>query len=428
MFRRCGDGLAVDNFLLSRNVDPSGANRLVTGLLIAALLAPLAVLSGCKKEAVAASQAKPPEVTVSQPIVREAAQFLSFTGRTKAVESVEVKARVSGYLDSIEFVDGAKVNAGDVLFRIDPRPYQTSLDQAKGSEQEAKAALVKAEADLGRAQQLLPTRAISREEYDQKVAAQGVAAASLQSAAAAIERAQLDLDFTEIRSPIAGRISKTNVTKGNLISALDGATLTTIVSIDPVYVEFDADERSILTVKTARAKEGLHLGSGNVIDEKIPIEVGLVTDEGYPHPGILEFVDNQVDPSTGTMHLRGKVSNPENPLLPGLFVRVRVQIGAPRPMTFVAERALGIDQGQRFVYVVNQENKAQYRAVEAGEASGGLRQITSSLPADAWVIVNGVQRVRPGIEVTPIKAEMADFATGSAAAQPPATTSQSQEK
>jgi RND family efflux transporter MFP subunit len=210
------------------------------------------------------------------------------------------------------------------------------------------------------------------------------------------------------------------VDQGNLVSANEGTVLTTIVQPDPVYVYFDVDERALLTVKAARVAEGKVLGTGDVSSENIPIEVGLVTEQGYPHKGTLDFVDNRLDPATATMKVRGKLSNPEDPLTPGLFVRVRVTVGAPRPVTFVAERALGIDQGQRFVYLVDKDNKVQYKAVTAGAGEGGLRPIQSELPADAWLVVNGVQRVRPGIEVSPQRAKMTDFVAGaSTAAAPP---------
>jgi multidrug efflux system membrane fusion protein len=193
--------------------------------------------------------------------------------------------------------------------------------------------------------------------------------------------------------------------------------LTTIVQPNPIYVSFDVDERSILTVKAARAAEGKQLGTGDVTAEQMPFEVGLVTEEDYPHKGIIAFVDNRIDPATGTMKVRGIIDQPDDPLVPGMFVRVRVTTAAPRPTMFVAERALGIDQGQRFVYLVDKDNKVQYKAVTTSGGQGGLRRIDSELSADAWIVVNGVQRVRPGITVAPQRESMTDFAA--AAAAPP---------
>jgi RND family efflux transporter MFP subunit len=394
-------------------------SRRLTLVLKLICAAPLAICSGCSEPVAEAPAPKPPEVVIAQPVVREEAPALQFTGRTDAVNRVDVKARVSGYLEKISFSDGSLVKAGDELFQIDPRPYQATLAQAEAAVAQGKTALAKAEADLARAKPLLPSGAITAQEFDLRVAIRDSAVAELEAADAKVEAAKLDLEFTKITAPIDGRIGRANVDKGNLISANEGAVLTTIVQPDPVFVYFDVDERALLAVKAARAAEGKELGTGDVSAEKVPIEVGLVTEQGYPHKGMLDFVDNRLDPATATLKVRGVISNPENPLIPGLFVRVRVTVGAPRPLTYVAERALGIDQGQRFVYVVDKDNKVQYKAVSAGASEGGLRPIQSELPADSWVVVNGVQRVRPGIEVAPQRAAMTDFVTGGATATPP---------
>jgi membrane fusion protein, multidrug efflux system len=375
-------------------------------------------LAGCREPSTPPA-AKPPDVAVGSPVVRDEAEYLVFTGRTDAIESVDVKARVSGYLNEVAFTDGQLVNTGDLLFQIDPRPYQATLGQAEASVEEAKAALTKAEADLERARPLLATRAISAQEFDQIVAARAVSAAALESANAAVAAAKLDLEFTEIRASIAGRISNTRVTKGNLISENEGATLTTIAKTDPMYVYFDVDERSLLDVRAERTREGQQIQAGDIADEKIPIEVGLVTDNGFSHKGIIDFVDNRVDPATGTIRVRGVLSDPENPFLPGLFVRVRVQVGAERPRLLVAERALGIDQGQRFVYLVDEDDKVQHKAVDAGESRDGLRVITSDLPSNARIVVEGLHRVRPGARVTPVEVKMTDFLVDRASAAPP---------
>jgi RND family efflux transporter MFP subunit len=189
-------------------------------------------------------------------------------------------------------------------------------------------------------------------------------------------------------------------------------------------VYFDVDERSLLSVRAERSREGQQIQAGNIADEKIPIEVGLVTDDGFSHKGIIDFVDNRVDPATGTIRVRGVLSDPENPFIPGLFVRVRVQVGEPRPVMLVAERTLGIDQGQRFVYLVDKDDKVQYKAVEAGESRDGLRVITSELPPDSRIVVEGLHRVRPGAQVTPIEVKMTDFTVERASAAPPVNTSE----
>jgi RND family efflux transporter MFP subunit len=243
----------------------------------------LALVAGCTEPTAEAPAAKPPEVVIAQPVVQEEAPALRFTGRTEAINRVDIKARVSGYLEQVAFSDGALVEAGTVLFQIDKRPYEATLAQAEASVAKAKAALAKAEADMSRARELLPSGAITPQEYDLRVAVRDSAAAELEAADAAVEAAQLDLDFTTISAPIKGRISQANVTKGNLISAAEGATLTTIVQGNPVYVNFDVDERAMLEVKAARAAEGKQFHSGDVSAEKIPFEVGLVTEEGYEH-------------------------------------------------------------------------------------------------------------------------------------------------
>ncbi len=298
----------------------------------------LTIAAGCSPPASETLAPKSPEVIVAQPLVKEVAPALQFTGRTEAVNRVDVKARVSGYLEKVGFTDGAVVKSGDLLFQIDPRPYQATLAQAQASVAEAHAALEKTEADVRRAEPLVASRAISREEYDLRVAQRDSALAAVDAANARVNAAQLDLEFTAITAPIDGRISRSNVTKGNLITQAEGAVLTTIVQIDPVYVYFDVDERAMLTVKGARAAEGKLIQTGDVSAEKIPMEVGLVTEDGYPHKGILDFFDNRVDPTTGTLKVRGRISQPENPLVGGLFVRVRVTTGAPRSTMFVAER------------------------------------------------------------------------------------------
>lgn len=394
--------------------------------ITAAVMLPMAwaaiVLTGCSPTTQEAPTAKPPEVVVAQPIVKEDAPSLQFTGRTEAINRVDVKARVSGYLEKVAFADGASVKQGDLLFQIDPRPYQATLAQTEAAVAEAKAALEKADADMRRAEPLVASRAISREEYDLRVAQRSASLAAVQSAEAQVDAAKLDLEFTSITAPISGRIGKANVTVGNLVSETEGVVLTTIVQIDPVYVYFDVDERSLLEVKATRAAEGKELQAGDVSAVKMPIEVGLVSDAGFPHHGFLDFVDNSVNPATGTLQIRGIISNPTNPLPPGLFVRVRAKTGNASPTTFVAERALGIDQGQRFLYVVDGDDKVQYKAVVAGASDGGLRRIESGLTPDAWVVVNGVQRVRPGIVVTAERAKMTDFAPGQATASPPTST------
>jgi RND family efflux transporter MFP subunit len=355
----------------------------------------------------------PPEVTVSQPIQRDVVESFDTTGRAAAVESVEVRARVSGYLTKIGFGDGAEVKAGDVLFEIDPRPYEAALQQAKGEEARWQASLVRALSEVRRVDRLLSKGAASEREMEAAIASRDTAKAEIQSAQGRLEKAQLDLEFTRVVAPVAGRVSKTNLTIGNLIQAgtIGSDPLTTLVSVAPIYIYFDIDERTLLRAQERRRQQGQDSSASDIRALAIPVEVGLATEQGHPHRGILDFVDNRVDPSTGTLKARAVFDNADRVLTPGLFTRVRLPIGDPRASVLVAERAVGIDQGNRYVLVVDDKNTVQYRAVKLGQrAEGGLRVVDEGLEPGEWLITNGIQRARPGITVEPKRAEMAPTA------------------
>jgi multidrug efflux system membrane fusion protein len=365
------------------------------------------VLSGCDSSPPVA-ETPPPPVSVSQPLVREVIDYDDYEGRIAAVETVEVRARVRGHLVKVNFQDGQIVKEGDLLFEIDPRPYQAALDGAQAQLAGAEAALDLAKKEYERAASLLRSRAASREEVDVWVGKQGVAKADRLKAQAAVEEAQLDLDFAKIAAPIRGKTSRTQVTIGNLVNAGGGETLlTTIASVDPMYVYFDVDERALLRYRQHFRKDPNEGGAEpSVKDLKIPVHVALEGEEGYPHEGLIDFADNRVNPSTGTIQVRGVLPNAKRILDAGMRARVRVPVSDPHKSLLITERAVGTDQGRKFVYVVNDQNVAERRDVKLGRLSDGLQVVREGLKPEDWVIVNGIQRVRDGAKVEPKRISM----------------------
>lgn len=362
-------------------------------------------LAGCAKAPAEAPPAPRPAVTVSYPVQREITDQADFTARTAAVNSVELRARVSGYLEKVNFHEGALVRKGDVLFEIDPRTYQAVLENARGTLESMEARVRRLNADFARARTMVSKQAISQEEFDKVVGDRGEAVAARAAAQAAVERARLDLGFTRVTAPVSGRISRYHVTVGNLIQAGDltgGTLLTTIVSVDPMYAYFDVDEHTVLRVRQL-------IGEGKLKtpdDVEIPVWLGLANEAGFPHRGRVNFVDNQVNPKTGTLKVRAVFPNKDEALSPGYFARVRVPVGAPHNGLLIAERALDTDQGQKIVYVVDRDNKVVSRPVRLGEMHDGLREITDGMKSGERVIVNGLQQVRPGVAVEPRPVEM----------------------
>jgi RND family efflux transporter MFP subunit len=374
------------------------ASALVPGLCLA--------LAGCARAPSEAPAVAPPPVAVSYPVEREVTDYADFTARTAAVDSVELRARVSGYLNKVNFKEGALVQKGDVLFEIDPRTYRATLHSAEGGLASAEARVARATADLARARRMVTDLAIGREEFDKIAGERGEAVGSLASLKAAVERAQLDLGFTKVTAPVSGRVSRYNVTVGNLVQAGDAqitpTLLTTIVSVDPMYAYFDVDERTVLRVKQL-VREG-KLGTPDNVE--IPVWLGLANEDGFPRRGTINFTDNQVNPRTGTLKVRGVFPNKDEALSPGLFARVRVPIGARHKTLLVTERALDTDQGQKVVYVVDGDNRVASRPVRLGALHDGRREITDGLKPSERVIVNGLQLVRPGVTVEPNLVEM----------------------
>lgn len=385
------------------------------GLAVVALGLALAACKG-KPEVV---QLPPPEVGVAPVVEREVADFFETTGRTQAVESVDLRARVSGYLVKIAFKDGDEVQPGDLLFEIDPRPYEAEVLRAQGELARWEALKKKAEADLARNQRLLPTGAASQKELDSAIASKGSADAEITSARGTLEKAKLNLEFSRVTAPVKGRVSKANVTVGNLIEA--STLLTTVVSSEPMWMYFDIDERTVLQYRARYAEA--HPGdtkAPNARDLAIPVEIGLAHEDGYSLRGTLDFIDNQVNTATGTMLARAVFPNADRRLTPGLFVRVRLPIGDPTRSLLVSERAIGTDQGTKYVLVVNAQNVVEYRPVTLGPLSEGMRVLREGVKAGERVVTAGIQRARPGITVKPQEAPPAG-APATAATTAPAT-------
>jgi membrane fusion protein, multidrug efflux system len=367
---------------------------LACGLLVAPL--------GCGPAAPPPVELRPPVVTVSTPAEMEVVNTFYFDGYTAAVESVDVRTRVNGYLDKIYFQDGADVKKDAPLFLIDPRPYEATFNEAKAELQRVQVQLDRLDSDLRRAEKLLPKRTITQEEYDKTAADRAAAAAEQLAREAALQQADLDRHFCAIKAPISGRISRTQVTVGNLVTA-NVTLLTTIVSMDPMYAYFDVDEPTVLKIQKAIREGDLEASR----KAKIPLYLGLDIDEGYPYEGTIDFVENRVDPATGTLKVRGVFPNPKEALSPGLHARIKLPLGKPYKALAVTERAIGTNQGRKFVYVVNDKNKVVERPVTLGPLQDGMRVIDAGLAAGERVIVNGVQRVRPGVTVNPRPAETA---------------------
>jgi RND family efflux transporter MFP subunit len=391
------------------------------GLARAAVALLTLAAAGCGGGKPQVAQLPPPEVGVSRVVERDVTDFFETTGRTTAVESVEVRARVSGYLVAIGFKDGDEVKPGDVLFEIDPRPYEAQLLQAQGELARWEASKRKAEADLARNQRLLPTGAASQKELENAIAAKGTADAEIMSARGRLDQAQLNLEFSKVRAPIAGRVSKANVTVGNLVEA--STLLTTVVSTHPMWMYFDIDERTMLDYRK-RYRE-THADAPQIPNAsalQIPVEIGLANEDGFSRKGTMDFADNQVNPDTGTILARAVFANEDRSLSPGLFVRLRLPIGDPARSLLVSERAIGTDQGTKYVLVVNDQNVVEYRAVKLGPLSDGLRVIREGLKPGERVITAGLQRARPGITVKPQEAAAAGAAAAAAAAPAVAIT------
>jgi len=367
----------------------------------ALMLAIFAVLASCSEAPQQRAAPPPPKVTVATPIKRSVVDQDEYVGRFVAIDSVEIRARVSGYLDSIHFTDGQMVKQVDLLFTIDKRPFQTALDQAKGNLEQAQANLAFTQADLARAAQLVKERTITEQTFDQRTQAKRVAEASVAALTAAVRQATLDLEFTELRAPVAGRIGDRRVSPGNLVAGnTTGNTslLATIVSIDPIRFEFAFDEASYLRYERL-AKGGRDMTSR---DSSSVVSLKLLDEQDFTHQGRMDFVDNVIDRSSGTIRGRAVFSNPDGVLTPGMFARVRVPGSPPYEALLVPDAAIGSDQVRKFVYVVGADGTVAQKYVTLGQiVDRTLRVIKDGIGADDRIIVNGLLRARPGQKVTP---------------------------
>lgn len=370
---------------------------------------PLLVLccASCNRKGPAAPPAPPPPtVTVVRPAVEEVIDYREYTGRTAAVESVEVRSRVGGYLLSVEFKEGAEVQMGDLLFRIDARPYEADLRQAEANVAAQEAQLQRYQLDLNRARELIGTAAISQQELDVAIASAASARAQLRSLEAALAHAKLDLEYTEIRSPITGRTSRALVTPGNLIVS-DSTVLTNVVSMDPMYAYFDVDESSALDYRQRVRQSQVESARVTPID----VSLGLSNETNHPHPGLIDFVDNVTDIGTGNIQVRARFPNADGALLPGLFCRVRVPFTRPYDALLVPQTALAMNQQGRYVLVVNDDNKVEPHVVEVGTSHGGMVAIRSGIDRNDRVVVSGLQKARPGSQVKPVMEDAVKFVT-----------------
>jgi RND family efflux transporter MFP subunit len=368
--------------------------------------------NGAAQAAAAAAAMPPPQVDVAQVVSKQVTEFDEFTGRFEAVERVEIRPRVSGYIASVNFEQGREVKKGDVLFVIDQRPYEADYKHAKAQLDQARSQSTLAKSERERATKLLQAHAISQEEYDTRVAGLEQADANVEAAQAALDTSALNLTFTKVTAPISGRISRALVTEGNLVST--GQTLlTTLVSIDPIYVRFDGDEQAFLRyTKIAREAAQAKTKGNEAGTTGSPVMVGLANEGGYPHQGVMVFVDNELDPTTGTIRGRAKLDNHDRAFTPGLFARVKLMGSNQYNALLINDSSVGTDQTVRYVLVVGADNKVQYRPVKLGPIIDGLRVVTDGLTAGETIVVSGLQRVRPGSPVTPARVAMGERQRG----------------
>jgi RND family efflux transporter MFP subunit len=373
-----------------------GFAALSTGLL----------LTGCGNSASKVAPPVIPPVSVAHPIPRKVNEWDEFTGRLYSPETVEVRARVSGYIEKVHFKEGSDVKQGDLLFTIDQRPYQAVVDRLKAELGAARARAELAGGEAKRAEGLAATKAISTDTFETRLKTATEAAQSVLAAEAALQAAQLDLEFTEVRAPIAGRISNARVTAGNLItggSTANATLLTTIVSFDPIYCYFDADEASVLRYRQLY-REGKRVSA---LFEPIPAEMALGNEQGFPHKGRIDFVDNQLNPATGTIRARGVFPNADKLMSPGFFARVRIPGNGEYDAVLIRDSAIGSDQGRAFVLTVDDNDTATYRAIKPGPIIDGLRVVREGLKESDRVIVSGLMTARPGLHVQPQLVAMA---------------------
>jgi membrane fusion protein, multidrug efflux system len=386
---------------------------------VTAIVSAIFGIGGPRAQA-SANQGAPQAMPVSVAAVgeNEVTAWDEFSGRLEAVERVDVRSRVAGAVQAVHFREGMLVKKGDLLITIDPAPYAAEAQRAEAQVAAAQAHFTHAQSDHARAQRLWDDKAISQREFEDRLNAMREAEANLHAAQAQLETAKLNLGYTQVRAPISGRIGKLEITTGNLVAAGPGApVLTTLVSVSPIYASFDTDEQVV-----TRALGSLPGGSSaRTLIERIPVQMGTAATDDTPHQGRLQLIDNQVDAKSGTIRVRATFDNKDGTLIPGQFARIRMGQAQTTRALLVNERAVGTDQNKKFVLVVGADNKAEYREVSLGASVGGLRIVKGGLKAGERIVVNGLQRVRPGSLVQPQVVDM----NAKVAAQPPKPAAQS---
>jgi RND family efflux transporter MFP subunit len=371
----------------------------LTAARLAIAAAVLTAISACTRtEAQQPTEAPPVPVSVATVLDREVTAWDEFTGRLEAVDTVSIRPRVSGYIASVHFDEGSAIRKGQLLFQIDPRPFEAEADRLRAERTRATAVVRRADSEFSRAGRLQAENAIANEEFERRSAFRDEARAQLAAVEAALRAAELNLEFTRVASPIAGRVGRALVTEGNLVASGPGEAtlLTTVVSMNPIYAYFDADEQIFL-----RYQGNGHARTAPGARARRPVQMALASDEGFPREGHLDFLDNQLNPATGTIRGRAVFANPRDELTPGLFVRLRLSSGGLQRGVLIQDRAVGTDLGKKFVYVVDSSSVVGYREVTLGPVVDGFRVVHTGLSAGDRVVLNGLQRVRPGVKIAP---------------------------
>ena len=370
-------------------------------LTVAGVAATVLGASRSQAQSSAPAQAPATPVSVATVVQSEVAAWDEFSGRLEAVERVDIRSQVAGTLQTVHFREGALVKKGELLITIDPAPYAAEVQRAEAQVMAAQARVAQARGEQERSQRLWSEQAISKRELDERVNGQREADANLRAAQAALQTAQLSLGYTQLRAPVSGRVGKLEVTVGNLVAAGPGAqVLTTLVSVSPIYASFDADEQVV-----AKALKDVAVKGVRKLD-RIPVQMGTAASTDTPFEGRLQLVDNQVDPKSGTIRARAVFDNPDGQLMPGQFARIRMGQATQGTALLINERAVGTDQNKKFVLVVGADNKAIYREIRLGASVNGLRIVKQGLEANERIVVNGLQRIRPGSLVAPQLVEM----------------------
>jgi len=389
------------------------------------ILSILGLVTACDSQRNEYVEPPPPKVTTAQPLEQEVIDYLEFTGTTRAFEEVEVRARVAGFLQSMKFTPGTKVEKGDLLFVIDPREYQAVLNAARAELGSAEAKLKRAQTEFIRAEKLFKQKAGAEKNVVEWRGERDIAKAAVTRAKAKVEKAGLALSYTKVTAPITGRVSRNLVDMGNLVGEGEPTLLTKVTRYDTMYAYFNLNERDLLMVMAKFRKrveeKGLDPDKDSGAEADIPLFLGLTNEKGYPHKGTLDYAESGVDTGTGTIELRGVFPNPAPVVLyPGLFTRLRMPIDEQKNALLVTERAIGADQGGRYLLAVNSENVVEKRPIRMGRLVDGLRVIKEGVQPGEWVVVNGLQRARPGAKVDPVQTDMNTLTASALKAATPA--------